>query len=266
MEAAVDANTLLYLYGLVAPSSGASVSGLGPDVFVLNVGDVACAAAIVDADEFRQAGEQTTADAQLEWFTPRACRHHDVVGRLHAAGTIIPFKFGTLCRSVEDLGAALSTRRDAIDALFDKLRGKDEWALKMSVNTVAWGNALQASDPELAALAAEAVEASPGRAYFLRKRLQMIVTECVGELVDSLQRLVVKRLDALGVERADGASPAPAGGSSTGGAQFALLVERTRFTEVEAALAALEAEYARQQLAFELVGPWPPYSFATVSV
>ena len=36
-----------------------------------------------------------------------------------------------------------------------------------------------------------------------------------------------------------------------------------RAAELEAILAQLEREHVEAHLAFELVGPWPPYSFAT---
>ena len=75
---------------------------------------------------------------------------------------------------------------------------------------------------------------------------------------------VYERLSAAAIEMAP-VDPPHASGSRDSGviANAPLLVERGRFTELEAILAQLEREHVEAHLAFELVGPWPPYSFAT---
>jgi hypothetical protein len=42
----------------------------------------------------------------------------------------------------------------------------------------------------------------------------------------------------------------------------AVLVARARLNELETLLAEVEAAHADAHVTFELVGPWPPYSFA----
>jgi gas vesicle protein GvpL/GvpF len=249
---ALTPHALLYLYGLVRPSSDAAAivsAESGGDIFAIDFAHVTCVAGIVDGDEYRQPRESGAA-AQLDWVGPRAVRHHQVVRRLHGAGTVLPFKFGTLCSSAAALESALVTRRDSIAALFRRLDAKDEWTLKMSADESRLARATETSDPDLIALAREADRAAPGRAYFLRKKRQVAIADRVADSIAAVQLRIDDGLARLGVETVDNTS---------------LLVDRSRFRDVEAFLAELEAEYAGV-VAFELIGPWPPYSFAAVTV
>jgi hypothetical protein len=246
--------TVLYLYGLVTPSTPlAGITGVehGCEIFLVQREDVACAVSVVPAREYQRPPQAASAAEQLEWITPRAWRHHDVLRRLHVKGTVVPLKFGTLCADVEQVEAILRDRRAAIATLLDRFSGKDEWTLKVQVDEDALAAALQAGEPSLIALAEEESRLPEGRAYFVRKKRQKATAELVSNAVALIDRDIRGRITNLGFEIAD-AEP-----------HAAVLVDRCRFGELEATLAGLETEHATWRVSFELVGPWPPYGFAT---
>jgi hypothetical protein len=261
----VGADTVLYLYGFVRPSADLSrVGEAGAAVLLVEAGDVACAVSAVPAIDYHLPPDASTAAQQLEWVTPRAWRHHEVLRLLHSSGAVVPLKFGTLCADALHVLALLERLRDPVLGLLARFEGKDEWTLRMRADIEALSLAVQATRPDLIASKDEAARLPEGRAYFARKQLQKATADIVTAMLARVEHDVYERLSAAAIDMAP-VDPLPASGSREGGviANAPLLVERGRFAELEAILAQLEQEQADAHLAFELVGPWPPYSFAT---
>jgi hypothetical protein len=256
---------LLYLYGFVPlPFDMPKIPGVDADtdVFLLACEDFGCAASVVDAGEY-QPEEPRGAAEQLAWVAPRACRHHEVLRTLHAATTVIPLKFGTLCAGIDQARAILSGRRAAIADLVARFEGKDEWTLAMSVDEASIGAVLQRTSAELQALDSDARRLPGGHAYFARKRLQKATADLVARAVADVERDVSERLDGLLLDVSPFARESRA---NDGRLTAAALVSRDRFAAFEAALADLEAHHGAARLTFELGGPWPPYTFASAIV
>jgi hypothetical protein len=249
-------DALLYLYGFVwrmselPPLGGVEDAG---EVFLVESGDVACAASLVSGRDYRRLSDGScSASEQLEWITPRAWRHHQVLRRVHETATVVPLKFGTLCATVEALRTLLEEFRHPIGQLLARFERKDEWTLKLHPDPNAIAIELQRMRPELTAMLDEERHLPQGRAYFVRKKREQATAAAVADALAALERRVFERLVEAGHEIA-----------RDQGGNAAMLVERQRFGELEGMLADLESEHASSHLAFELVGPWPPYSFAT---
>jgi hypothetical protein len=259
VEAAASVNTatVLYLYGLVNPRvdlSGLAAVEEDADIFLVRSDDVGCAVSVVPATAYEQPAATMSAAEQLEWVTPRAWRHHEVLRRLHVTGTVIPLKFGTLCASAGQVERMLRRLHGPIVDLLRHFAGKDEWTLKICHDAEEHSAELQRLQPELIALEDEARRLPEGRAYFARKKLQRATADCVAARFAAVHHAVLTRLADSGVE---------IGVADREPRHIPLLVERSGFPMLEETLAALEAEHAASHVTFELVGPWPPYSFTS---
>ena len=255
MEAALKNETALYLYGIVAhplqlPSCDAVEEGTAID---LVTGDgVACVVSPVRSRDYESSATGTNAAQQLDWVTPRAWRHHDVVRRLHMTTTVIPLKFGTLCASVDDVHDMLGRSADRMCALLNRFRDRDEWVLSIRVDSDRITERLEHDDLELRQLCAVQQTLPDGRSYFVRKKRQQRVKDLLNAELAAMAREVYARIagDVDGCCEENGAALAAS-----------VLVERRRFEALTVRLAELEAEYAMNGLALELRGPWAPYSF-----
>jgi hypothetical protein len=218
----------------------------------------------VSGIEYHLPPDASTAAQQLEWVTPRAWRHHEVLRLLQSSGPVVPLKFGTLCADAMHVQSLLQRLRDPVLALLAHFEGKDEWTLRMRADIEALSLAVQNTRPDLMALKDDAERLPEGRAYFARKQLQKATADAVSATLARVEHGVYERLSATAIEMAS-VDPPHASGSRDSGvvANAPLLVERGRFAELEPILAQLEREHVEAHLAFELVGPWPPYSFAT---
>jgi hypothetical protein len=249
------ADTMLYLHGLVAPaieeSPAASAAAALTGVFLVATEGVACAVSAVDPGDYDRAAGGGHQPAQIEWLAAQVRRHHDVLLALHAAGTVVPFKFGAICPGLEQLRSLLREYRQPAAEMLAQFEGKDEWSLKAAVDEDALSSCFERSRPDLIALKREHERLPEGRAHFARKQLARATAALVAASVATVEESVMERLSELDIV-ITGSLP-----------HAALLVERHRFAEMERSLADLEREHAAVGLAIALTGPWPPYSFTT---
>jgi hypothetical protein len=256
--------SVLYLYGFLRPGADlAAVTAAGAAVFLVESGDVACAVSAVPALDYHLPPDASTATRQLEWVTPRAWRHYEILQLLHAAGAVVPLKFGTLCADATHVQSLLQRLREPVLGLLTQFDGRDEWTLKMRADVDALSVSVQATRPDLIALKEDAERLPEGRAYFARKQLQKATSEIVGAMLALVEHGVYQRLALAGVDIAPVDPPHPSGSRGDVIASAPILVERARFADLQTLLAQIESEQADTHLEFELVGPWPPYSFAT---
>jgi hypothetical protein len=257
MEAVcVNDARMLYLYGFVAapvPLDGLFGVEDNTRVELVDAGEFACIVSHVPASEYGSRRESWNAAAQMDWVTPRAWRHHEVIRQVHQETTVIPLKFGTLCSSIDDLRDLLGRRADAVASLLAQFRGKDEWSLAVSVDAATVGSDLHARDPELLVLTAEERTLPAGRAYFVRKRITARTAELLAQHMAAVADTVFARLTSQGLAIV----PDPCGTTA------AILVDRTRFADFAQTLSTLEHEHRASDLLLEVRGPWAPYSFVT---
>jgi Gas vesicle synthesis protein GvpL/GvpF len=255
METTMNNITSLYLYGIVRhpaelPQCDAIEDGTAVDV--IPAGGIACVVSPVRAADYAPAATGRTAAEQLEWVTPRAWRHHEVVSRLHTATTVIPLKFGTLCTGEDDVRAMLERCSEPIGALLNRLRGRDEWTLSIRIDSDCVTGRFERDDGELRELCAAERSLPEGRAYFVRKKRQQRAASLIAAEFAATTDHVHSRIAGVVDGCCDNGRAAPAA---------TLLVDRARFGDLTDCLAALEAEHAANALALELRGPWAPYSF-----
>jgi hypothetical protein len=258
----IATETVLYLYGFVRPTvDPAALAASQADVILVDDGDIACAATVVPAVDYHVPPDANTAAQQLEWVAPRAWRHHEVLRQLHAAGGVVPLKFGTLCSNSQDVREMLRRRREPILALLAELEGKDEWTLNTRADAELLSAVVRHSEPQLAGLALAADRLPEGHAYFARKKLQKAICDAVAARLAAVRQDLHERLSSAAIRFTTADQPRT--GTTEGMvSSVAVLVSGSRLPELESLLAELEAAHADAHVTFELVGPWPPYSFA----
>jgi gas vesicle protein GvpL/GvpF len=257
------ASPIIYMYGFVRLPIGLpdDLRAVEDDTAVLVVASdgIACVASAVDASAYQPA-EPRSPQKQLEWVTPRALRHHELLQRVHATTAVIPLKFGTLAPNLDAVRTVLLDRGAAIAAMLQRFHARDEWTLRISIDAAALAAGIEASDPRIAAARTALAGLSDGHAWFARKRLQKAIDEGVAAARAALEQRVCARLAGDPSVAALVGEPRTAASDHLAGA--ALLVARDGFTRLQSLLAELEDEHRSSGLAFDLVGPWPPYSFA----
>jgi hypothetical protein len=251
----------LYLYGVVRCSAidlsrVAGVEG-GCDVSLVCDGELACAASPVSHADYSREAVNAPAE-QLNWLAPRAIRHQEVVHCLRQTGAVVPVRFGTLCPTVEDVRQVLRERHQPLLELLAFLQDREEWGVKAFANPDLTGETMEQDG----CTADELPPASPGKAYFMKKRRQKLAQERTILRIAELDGEIYERLLPCAVEarkrRCQDASP---GASQVPVLNAALLVDQDKLAALTEVIGRVEADYRRYGVTVELSGPWAPYSF-----
>ena len=183
---------------------------------------------------------------ELPWLEEKVRAHEDVLERAARDSAILPFRFGTIYRSLDSVRELLQARHDALSAALTELEGKREWGVKGILDRKRLRAALDDGER------AEPNDKLDGKAFFDRKRAERDLEEQARARAGRLAADAHLRLAAV-------ADQAARDGQSLLKASY--LVDLRREDAFRAALDEVAAASARYGFRLELSGPWPPYSF-----
>ncbi len=234
----------LYVYGIVdSPSFEAALSGHdGADVFSIASGDLAAAASELSHD---------IAPAPLNVW-----RHEQVLEALMQQHAVLPLRFGTLVADRDTLCDELRRMHPALTRDLGRVRGKVEFALRVSNigNIDADGPLALDCRPK----GDDAQPLRPGTGY-LRARAELLrertIREDAARRVERMLRLHLDPSADEAVWRIDAAARSATLIASC-------LVGRDHISRFVGAIDDVRDRHPR--LKVTCTGPWAPYSFVTV--
>ena len=248
----------LYLYGIsrapakagkppaAKPAPGfTKISSAGIDgvheVKALDCGEFVCWVCEVDQTGFAQAVERNMEN--LEWLALHGVRHQQVVGEVAGQTTIVPARFGTIFSGEPALVKDVLKRKAALNQVFARVAGGDEWGVKVFA--------------ERPAAAPAVTKARSGKEYLQQKaaRLQQRPGRNdpeLRELADALEKIAT---DSAPSGKVSGAQPSLLW-------QATFLVPRARRKQWDDALKKFVQRWEGKRR-IEVNGPWPPYSFVS---
>ena len=231
---------LRYLYCVVPSSSPPDLSGWSgegaPLELVLHDG----IAGVVGHVPTERYGARALAKASgsLDTLAPYATAHQSVVQFVfERAPAVVPMSFGSVHKRAGDVRAALETEAERLRDLLQRFAGMQEWGLRVARRDRALRPPASSGTEYLAARRAELRGELAARARDVVDRLENAIAETAAarRVLDQGSGDLLLRVAYL--------VPAP-------------LAERAKRLVVEAGPALEE-----QDVAVELSGPWPPYSF-----
>lgn len=275
-----DANDGWYLYGITRALSGDSRPawreadwhdavgtwlGLSPDAepphLLEHRGLAAVVRRVSQADFTAEALESRLGDPA--WIETMVRGHNAVITAVHQEQPILPVRFGGVYARLEDLTAAMEQRHDRLLAQLERLDGCDEWGVHIYVDPRAVHARVRA-ERAASPVQHELAGASPGRAYFLRRKLDDGIAARSAQLLDELAQAAYDRLGRLATAACAERPARPSGdvGDEVEALRAALLVHRARRDEFIADLRSCAEDQGGWRCTFS--GPWPPYSFVAI--
>jgi hypothetical protein len=273
--------TCIYIYGVIRCNGSRKpdlplVEGLPPvegiipgsPAVLFPVGELAAIISPAPVSAFAlDAASRGSDDA--DWAKERAVAHHRVLESLAPLFTLAPLKFGSVCRSSADLVQLLTRHSGLFDCALDRVEGAREWGAKLHCDMEARRCAVSGNAPSLAPLRAELAASSPGRAFFVRKKLSEAAS---AEARQSLAGHVANVHGQLGAEAREAAvgRVQPTRTEDNGRSTIQIfnasyLVDWRREDRFHQALTDMGEWLASEGLAIAVTGPWPPYNFVGFS-
>jgi hypothetical protein len=204
----------------------------------------------------------------LDWVSKVATAHYDECARIFCCvwpNVFLPFRLCTVFSSVEVIQQLLEDRQNDFEAEIERLTGKAEYGLKISVKREWLEARALASEPTLVQLQADTAQES-GKAFFARKRLETELKECQKKLVPKLGRRLVNmitqslKLDAREVRSFN---PMPPADGYVNLLNMALLLSGEQEEELFKLAEVIDREVLGGALVTKL-GPLPPFSFISL--
>jgi hypothetical protein len=194
--------------------------------------------------------------------------HHRVLQSLAEDRTVLPLRFGAVFCDDGGVATALVQHRQALCEALERIDGAREWGVKFFCDhDVLDARPSRASDAVRAG-EAQIEAASPGRAFFLRRQLEHRVGQDMREAI--IRRIVDSHrlLSAAARMTATLHVQPPAVHRRTDEMVWngAYLVARDREPGFFAVIDGLRDLSAQSGFDYDLNGPWPPSSFAHLSL
>jgi hypothetical protein len=213
------------------------------DRISLVVSDVSAAVYHTDALESKL--------ADLDWVAVAGAAHHAVVDALAEAGDVVlPFRLFTIFSTEARARATFAEAKAAIERAFDRVRGRQEWVLRISK-----------PDPSRAPAPLASGTAPATGTGFLRAKADA--------RREALARAERVRQDAAAsfdelAKLADAATSRPVDPAGNLLCDGAFLVKPARVADLRDALTRSAERLLGDGCPVSLTGPWPPYSFASM--
>ena len=223
-------------------------------------GDLAAFCTPVDPVEFSQPVIDARAK-HVEWLGSIGYRHQSVMNALMRGGTIIPLRAFTLFATPDSLRKHVADHADELSKTLGRIDGKQEWTLRIEFEPERWSEALANRVDALRDLQQQAADATPGKAFLLRKKLdeekKRASREAEQQVVGEIERAVLDKLSCDTVaesrERREGGFP-----------QINVLLNRDEEARLQELHGEVTRRYADEGVTIALTGPWPPYTFVGV--
>lgn len=178
----------------------------------------------------------------LEWLAAVTTRHQQVVSAIAEAADILPARFGIEFLNDESLRSDIESRKSALKADLDRIRGKEEWGVKV------FG---------LPIMPAAKKKIRSGREYLEAKSA---LTRRASDRANPQLREFAKALQAI----ADGIAEGGKFAAASRDLEFhkTLLLKRANRKRLENLVRGYSKKWKNRKR-IECTGPWPPFSFVS---
>lgn len=247
-------NDHLYVYCAVEgpppmlPAAG--MPGGGPPRAVSPDGDVSLIVSTVPASTYNSDTLESRLQ-DLDWVSVAGAAHHAVVDALADAGaTVLPFRLFTVFSREEAAVAMLRRTREAMRRAFDRLRGRQEWVLRIGKPDPARIRSQPVATP-VTGSGTSFLQAKAGarrEASARAKRVQADAKAAYDQLARLADTATTRAVDPSGRVLLDAA----------------FLVRPDNVAAMREALTRSAERLLADGCPVSLTGPWPPYSFASM--
>lgn len=201
----------------------------------------------------------------MKWVESKARAHETVIERVMQSRTVIPMKFCTIFKTEEGVKAMLGELHQEFKTTLYKLKGKEEWGVKVYSDPEILSQQIARSNQGLMDFDREIGSSPTGKAYLLRKKRDEWLAEELSQKRSQYSEEGFRRLEPLSCEsRINRLLPKEVTEKKDEMIlNAAYLMEKGKVRSFLSDVESLKKEYTRQGITFECTGPWPPYNFCT---
>lgn len=257
---------LIQLVGFVKYKGG-EFSLPGKGLFLIPYEEVACLARRVPEEEFGEGVLQEHLK-DLEWFKRELVEQEEILERVMKISTVIPLKWGTFFRTEEAVIEILKAQYEAVRELLGKLKGREEWTVRATMDRGKLEAFIIQNDPEIRQLQSTTEKLSPGIAYLLTERLKLLKEKALKRAIDEITQEIYAQV----MPHAEASATAePVHGTDDLQRkelvfQMVFLIPNEKHSGFSHAVLKEASRWQPQGFEIHQVGPFPPYYFCHLDI
>ena len=204
--------------------------------------------------------------SDIQWLETNARAHINVITSIMERSTVIPFKFGTIFAAEAGLRKFVSDYSCSLTENFERIRGKEEWAVKIYCNRKMLGDKIDELSEEAASLEEQIMASSPGKAFLLKRKKSEVVENELNRLCQKYGQQYFEAFNNLSdATRLNNLLPKEfTGREDTMILNSTFFVSKNRVAAFKTAVNMLRNEDGNSSFFIETTGPWPPFSFISI--
>ncbi|WP_176522524.1 MULTISPECIES: GvpL/GvpF family gas vesicle protein [unclassified Bacillus (in: firmicutes)] len=261
----------IYLYGLLPTnqledSPFYAVKGIERDKTCFEIVEkVTAVFCYLSEEEFDESVLKEKMD-NPKWVHKHAIHHHETIVTYSKNYLFLPSKFCTVYSSIEKLREDLSQEQLNIVSLFEQLKEKEEWNVKMYYDKSKFFKVLERHSKVIQNMNDELKILSPGKQFFMKKKQgQLLENEAQTEL-----RLISQSLENTLLNSAFGSKTRKNWSKNATGRNVDMIYNSTSLIpkdsrkKFELLIKEFRQKYEDKGIIVEISGPWPFYHFASL--
>lgn len=195
----------------------------------------------------------------MGWLTENAPVHEKVIEAVMEKTAIIPFKFCTIFKTRDNLAEMLEEKYAELKYNLNHLKDRVEMGVKVYFDAAGLKDEIKAESAEIKDLEKEAEQKTPGAAYFVRQKIDILLKEKVRQKLSGKKKEIFEKMEIFGeeVKQNDLLNKKMTGKEML--LNMVFLVEKKNLATFKAEIETVKKEFPRFE--FELWGPFPPYNF-----
>lgn len=226
---------------------------------MISLGNLSAVVSQVPLEEF---GEDALKEniQNIKWLEKHIRTYDEITRSLFEQTTFIPVRFGTIYLDKERVKQSISNYKEQVIKLIETLNRKIEVGVKFFLDHTKLEEALTTNDLEAADLNSKIQCETPGKAHFLKKKLETFLDKKIenwscdisNNLLDSLKG-ISNDIQLLSLQPKEGAQKMFL--------NVACLLPSNRFDWFKEMLQNIMPQDNFECINCEITGPWPPYNF-----
>ena len=178
--------------------------------------------------------------------------------------SVIPMKFGMLFKNEESLKDCLRNNYQQFKESLEKLKGKQEWGVKVYLQEDIFKKALEEKNETVLAKKKEIESMPKGMAFFAQKNINEIISQVKDKELDGITEEIYENFGQLSFSKnKDKLLEMDFTGRPEEMVLNAFyLIEESKLDSFQTRVGELKEKYTPVGLEIALNGPWPSYHFA----
>lgn len=217
----------------------------------------------VNLDEFSEKKIKDRLQNDARWTEESIRHHHKFIDQLGKKDTVIPCKFGTVFRSKKRIEEMLEKYYKQFSYLLSWLAGKQEWGLKVYLDSQKFIEGLKKEDQEILALQKRNKTAGEGMKWYLDQKMSALIDQKLEAEIERNMKEIVEGLKQSVEELALNELGASEGFKKNQEMVLnsACLLKTKEVKRWQENWEKFFKGFLKRGLNYEITGPWPPYNF-----